>query len=478
MPRRIVILGAGVCGLAAAHRLLEKDPTLDVTLLESEERPGGLARCLTVGDQITDLGPHRIFTELPDVQDFLEDLVGDELEPVQRASRMWLRRGWIEYPPKPLEIMGHLGIPRLALAGGTYVFEKAASLFARESDRRESFESLMTAAFGSDLYSMLVEPYARKVWKVPPSQIHADIARVRVSAGGLDQMVKRLFVPEKQGQLTAVKKFHYLPGGVESLVKKLASGVTRRGGRIEVSSNVEAMKPFRTGHWQVTVAGPDGTRRKLQADAVISTIPLGNLLDMLLPNAPDEDIQRRRGELRFISNYLVCLVLDRPQVTESQWLYFPEKDTVFNRAFEPKNFHRSMGPNGESMIVFEITCHPGDATARRTDKELLNATIRGAERVGLLQRSEIRRTLVHRIPFTYPLYDLEYRSRLSGIWRYLEQWPTLLSSGRQGLFLHNNMDHSIHMGFRSADRVMSGEANPASDFYGEVRRFQKFRIVD
>jgi protoporphyrinogen oxidase len=479
MARRIIILGAGVCGLAAAHRLLEKDPTLDVTLLESEDRPGGLARCLTVGDQVTDLGPHRIFTELPDVQDFLEDLVGDQLETVQRASRMWLRGGWIEYPPKPLEIMAHLGIPRLALAGGSYVFEKAASLFARDSDKRESFESLMIEAFGPDLYKMLVEPYARKVWKVAPSRIHADIARVRVSAGGLDQMVKKLFVPEKQGQLTAVKKFFYLAGGVESLVRKLASGVTDRGGRIQVGRDVQALKPFRTGHWQVTATDAvTGETINHQADAVISTVPLGNLLDMLLVHSPDDDIGRRRGELRFISNYLVCLVLDRPQVTGSQWLYFPEKDTVFNRAFEPKNFHHSMGPKGESMIVFEITCHPGDAISRRSDAELLRATIRGAERVGLLKRGEILRSLVHRIPFTYPLYDLEYRSRLSGIWRYLEQWPTLISSGRQGLFLHNNMDHSIHMGFRSADALAGGGASPAKDFYSEVRRFQKFRIVD
>jgi protoporphyrinogen oxidase len=130
------------------------------------------------------------------------------------------------------------------------------------------------------------------------------------------------------------------------------------------------------------------------------------------------------------------------------------------------------------MIVFEITCHPGDSVSGRSDEELVRATIRGAERVGLLKRDEIVKTLVHRIPFTYPLYDLDYRTRLSRIWRYLEQWPSLISCGRQGLFLHNNMDHSIHMGFRAAERVLEGTDNPAAAFYTEVRRFQKFRIVD
>lgn len=477
--RRILILGAGVCGLAAAYRLLEADPSLDVTILEREERAGGLARSLTINGQVTDLGPHRIFTELPDVQDFLEDLVGPELETVKRSSRMWLRGGWIEYPPKPLEIMKHLGVVRLAGAGASYVFNKAGSLLAGESGRRESFASLMTEAFGPDLYEMLVAPYARKVWKISPSRIHADIARVRVSAGGLDQMVKRLFVREKEGEITAVKKFYYIAGGVENLVKKLRAGVEQRGGKIALVREVTGLREVLGGGIEVAVRHVETNRREtLLADSVVSTIPISDLLGMLLEIHPDDAVQKARGELRYIANFLVCLVVDRPSVTDSQWLYFPEKDTVFNRGYEPKNFHASMGTAEQSMIVLEITCHHGDAIWNKTDEQLIKATIRGVERVGLLNRREIVATHVHRIPFTYPLYDLDYRDRLSRVWRYLEQFPQLISCGRQGLFLHNNMDHSIHMGFRAAARLREGHENPAREFYSEVRRFQKFRIVD
>jgi protoporphyrinogen oxidase len=479
MSRRILILGAGVCGLAAAYRLLENDPTLHVTLLEQEERPGGLARSLTLNGQVADLGPHRLFTELPDVQDFLEDLAGKELEEVTRSSRMWLRGGWIEYPPKPLEIMQHLGIGKLAGAGASYALHKAGALLGGGGNERESFESLMTDAFGPELYNMLVAPYARKVWKVEPSQIHADIARVRVSAGGLDQMVKRLFIPEKEGQITAVKKFYYIPGGVEELVKKLRAGVEQRGGRIELVREVTAIKEFRTGHLQVTAVNREsGKSETHQAENVISTIPISDLLAMLLTQKPDEAVAKARSELRSIANFLVCLVAKRPRVTDAQWLYFPEKDTVFNRGYEPKNFHPSMGTKDQSLIVLEITCHEGDETWNRTDEQLIRATIRGIERVGLLSAKEIAATLVHRIPNTYPLYDLDYRRRLGRVWKYLEQFPQLISSGRQGLFLHNNMDHSIHMGFRAAARLLEGHESPAREFYTEVRRFQKFRIVD
>lgn len=478
MAPRVFILGAGVCGLAAAYRLLENEPDAQVTLLESEDRPGGLARSLTVDGQVTDLGPHRIFTELPDVQAFLEDLAGEQLETVRRSSRMWLQGGWIDYPPKPAEITRHLGIGEVARAGLSYLGHKAARLAGAGRGEPESFESLMRGAFGPELYRLLIAPYARKVWKVPPSEMHADIARVRVSAGGLDQMVRKLLLREKEEKITAVKQFYYIAGGVERLVDKLRAGVEEKGGRIVLRRNVRSLKPTGEGGWRVAARSPEGGNAVYTADTVVSTLPVGELLDMLLPTRPDARIERARAEFRFIENILVCFVVNRPQVTESQWLYFPEKGLLFNRGYEPKNFHRSMGDAERAMIVMEVTCHPGSKISRAPDKQLVRRCLEGLEQTGILNREEVRSTLVHRIPNTYPLYDLGYRDRLEMVWDYLREFPALLSAGRQGLFLHNNMDHSIHMGFRAAERILENPANPGPGFYSEVERFLAFRIVD
>jgi protoporphyrinogen oxidase len=478
MGRRVLVLGGGVCGLAAAWRLLEQDPTRQVTILEREERPGGLARSLTVEGMVADMGPHRIFTELPDVQEFLNDLAGDQLETVRRHSLMWLKGGWVEYPPKPAEMIARLGLGRLGRAGASYVAHKAAALVGADRAREESFESLMIDAFGPELYNLLVGPYAEKVWKMPGAEIHADIARVRVSAGGLDQMVKKLILPEGKGPITAVKKFYYIAGGVERLVHKLRAGVEQRGGRIQLIREVVGIRDYRTGHAEVTATARDtGAREVHQAEEVISTIPVADLLGMLLERSPDGAVASARAGLRTLSNFLVCLAIDRPRVTEAQWLYFPGRDTVFNRGYEPRNFHSSMAPDGRTLLVLEITAHPGDETDRRSDAALLEATLRGLERIGLVERREVIGSLVHRIPQTYPIYDLDYRDRMATICRYLTRFPRIISCGRQGLFLHNNMDHSIHMGFRAAHCVLN-EPDPAAAFYAELRRFQQFRIVD
>ncbi|MBU4398958.1 MAG: FAD-dependent oxidoreductase, partial [Planctomycetes bacterium] len=41
-PRRIAVIGGGIAGLAAAHRLVELDPRCSVTLMEAGPRPGGV----------------------------------------------------------------------------------------------------------------------------------------------------------------------------------------------------------------------------------------------------------------------------------------------------------------------------------------------------------------------------------------------------------------------------------------------------
>jgi protoporphyrinogen oxidase len=479
MSERVLILGAGLCGLAAAWQLLEGDPTLDVTLVEQEPEAGGLARSITLNGQVADMGPHRIFTELPEVKEFLKDLAGDEMELVVRKSQMWLQGGWIEYPPKPLEVMRHLGVGTLAGAGLSFATNKAKALLSPKNTDNESFESIMTEAFGPDLYQLLIGSYARKTWKVPPSQIHGDIARVRVSAGGLDQMIKKLLFGEKPDQITSVKKFHYLPGGVVRLVDKLREGVLSRGGKIELVRQVVDVKEFRTGHLQVLATNKDnGEQEVFHGEKVLSTIPVCDLLGMLLAHQADEKVRQAKDAMRYIANFLVCLVIDRPQVSENQWLYFPEKDTVFNRGYEPKNFHSSMGTADQSMIMLEITCHPGDEIWNKSDKQLINATVKGLEKTGLISRKEVASSLVHRIPFTYPLYDLEYKDRMNLILRYLEQFKNLASIGRQGLFLHNNMDHSIQMGFDAGRAILSQPKSLAKSIYHNVDRYQSFRIVD
>ena len=57
-------------------------------------------------------------------------------------------------------------------------------------------------------------------------------------------------------------------------------------------------------------------------------------------------------------------------------------------------------------------------------------------------------------------------------WEYLGQIPGLFSAGRQGFFLHNNIDHSIHIGLAAAKRLLSDPSAPPKDWYAQIETFR------
>lgn len=468
---RVVILGAGVAGLAAAYRLLQLRPGWEVVLAERESEPGGLAATIRRGDFAADLGPHRLFTELPEIERLLPEIVRpDQVANVPRRSELLLEGHFYRYPVRAMELLRYMGPLRVARLGFSAVAGKLWGL--RHGPR--SFEEAMIRAFGAGAYRLLIESYARKVWKAEPAQLDAEVARVRVSAGGAGRLVKRfLRGGERKGAQTALNRVCSIRGGAEGLVRSLAERVAGAGGSVSTQMDVEGF-------------GWDGARitsvraresAGLPADCVISTIPITDLVRYLQELAPDEQAASAAGGLEFIGMILVALIVKRPSLTPNNWIYFPEERFVFNRAYEPKNFDPSMAPPGRTMAVFEVTARWGSPLWAKTDAEIAEAVRTDAAATGLVRQDEIEEAFAVRISHTYPLYSTGYADRLETIFGYLRRFPNLISTGRQGLFNHNNMDHSMLMGMRAAEYAAEAP-DPAPGWYDGLSQFAHFRIVD
>jgi hypothetical protein len=63
---------------------------------------------------------------------------------------------------------------------------------------------------------------------------------------------------------------------------------------------------------------------------------------------------------------------------------------------------------------------------------------------------------IEKVPFTYPIYKLNYLGELSRNLKALARFHNLLPAGRCGRFWYNNMDHSIGQGLTTADRILRG----------------------
>ena len=84
--RRVVVIGGGISGLAAAHRVLELDPTLNVTLIEASDRLGGILQTEERDGFLLERGPDSFISEKP--------------EAVTLAKRLGLESRLIETNPE------------------------------------------------------------------------------------------------------------------------------------------------------------------------------------------------------------------------------------------------------------------------------------------------------------------------------------------------------------------------------------------
>ncbi len=463
--------------MAAALRLGESGRFAPL-ILEREDQPGGLAKSLHFKGVSTDLGPHRLHTELPEVEALVSSVAAPSLYKVQRRSRIFLRGKFLNYPPSPLETAAHLGVSRVARFGASMAF----GAIKPRSSAPETYESLMRRAFGSSLYEFMLRPYSQKVWKTDPAQIHPDTARVRVSAGSLAKMISGLIRREKRGSETALREFRYVKGGVETLVRHLVENARKAGAELRISNSVDAIElhPDSTQRRFRAMAVRTCTDERLETDALISTVPLPVLLGQLLPSLPELAAAREAASgLTYLNIIFVCVIVKRKIISGDNWLYFPEPEWIFNRAYESKSFDPEMGPEDRSVLCVELTCRPGDATDRETDENLAREVIAQMVKTGLFHADEVDERLVYRLRYGYPLYSLDYRERLNAIFAGLRSISNLLTAGRQGLFNHNNTDHSIFMGLRAADALLADDGrSPAERWYETVEQFKHFRIVD
>lgn len=477
LQQRIVILGAGLAGLACAARLTELGYE-DITVLEKEPHAGGLAVSIDFKGHRSDLGPHRIHSEIDRVLDFLNEWVGGDLITTPRKSRMLHRNRFIKYPPGLKDAITHFGIINMT----KFLFSWAATRIGRRifpPDHR-SFESVMEFSFGEALYREIIKPYAEKTWGIPASDISEEVAGARVSAGGLVEQARRLFFEEKRGRETSLKEFLYTRGGIQTLSDTLKNKCSEKGVKFLFNREVTGIEKMENDAWKITASRPDGRETEKEADACFSTIPLPDLVRFLSEHTDsDESLAAMAAvsELKYLAMILIFPRIKKPLIGPDSWLYFPDREIIFNRAYEAKNFDINLAPEKETMICLEVTAHREDETWNKPDDEIAGRALSDLVKTGLVSEDEIIDADTRRLTHAYPIYSANYRKRVETAFSFLREFPGLFTLGRQGLFHHNNMDHSIYEGLLAADYLHEKE-RPAAAWYDDSGQFRKLRIVD
>jgi protoporphyrinogen oxidase len=461
MSKHVVILGGGLAGLSCGYELVQRGHR--VTVLEREAHVGGMASSfIEDGEEYwtQDFGPHRFHSQDQNLIEHVRDILGDNIVTAQRLSRIVMFNKFFHYPLVASNALKNM--PRhlvvKALLDYAWVRFLDSTRLRRFSDR--DFESWVTRRFGKTLYRLFFGQYTEKAWGMHPSQISSDWASQRITLLNLWDTIKKTLQRPDAGDTprTLVRSFIYPKyGGIGELPRGYARRIEESGTGSQVLTNAPAVRIHRDGMRVTGIEYGKHKRLMIDADEYVSTIPVTALAKALAPRAPDHLIQRVNA-LEYVSIVFVYLKLNRPSVSPDSWVYLPEKHLTIHRISEFKNFSPYCAPKDKTMICAEITCRRGDEIWRASAEKLQEIAEKDLISVGLIGPGEVLEAQIRKIPFAYPVYDLEYRNNLQPVMDYVHDLQNIRTTGRQGNFRYNNMDQSVEMGRKLGIELATGES--------------------
>lgn len=464
--RRVVVVGGGIAGLAAANALVRSPDRPAITLLEQSSRFGGKILTERVDDFVIEAGPDSFLSVKPRGIGLATEL---GLADVLRGPTPQRRRAFVlsrnRLHPLPEGLSG-LVPSRLGPVFGSALLSPAGKLrFAsdlmirpREGDDDESLAAFIRRRLGSDAYDRLIEPLMAGIYAGDGERLSLAATFPKLREGELahGSLIRGVWAARKaaaaNGQATGTPRPAFLTpaGGLGDLVEALTTSLAKAGVELRTRAGVASVRAGfgEADHpYQVVLTSGD----VIEADAVILAAPtfaVGKMVKDLNEFLASELLGIPHGSSAIVSlayrrsqvahpldghGYIIPRIERRPALAATwvsqKWAGRAPADTVLLRVF--------LGRFGEENVL------------SRTDDELISlAQAELAETIGV--SGEPILTRVARWPWAMPQYVLGHLDRVARIETEVQRHPGLALAGNG------------YRGVGIPDVIASGEAAASS----------------
>ncbi len=410
---------------------------------------GGIARTEIHDGYRFDIGGHRFFTKVSEVESFWREILGPDFIKVPRLSRIYYNNRFFSYPLEPFNALRNVG-----LIESTRIMMSYLKWRLRPGPVEENFEQWVTNRFGRRLYEKFFKTYTEKVWGIPCTQIRADWAAQRIKGISLmSAVLNALTRSNNSKQSTLIREFDYPRLGPGMMWEKCRDAVVEAGGDVRMETEVVGLE--RDG-MRVTAAlvrqGDEIVR--LTGDNFLSTAPLNELIEMFDPSPPPP-VRKAAAGLAYRDFLIVCLIVRGRDSFPDNWIYIHTPGMRVGRIQNFRNWSPEMVPDSEmSSVGMEYFCNEGDDLWEMDNPDLIALASRELEQLGLASAGSVQDGHVIRQQKAYPVYDAEYRGHLDVIRGWLTGLSNFQTIGRNGMHRYNNQDHSMLTAMLAVKNVM------------------------
>jgi protoporphyrinogen oxidase len=459
------ILGAGPAGLSAAYVLAGH--CAPGIVFEADGTVGGISKTGVYKGYRFDLGGHRFFTKLKPIEELWRQTLNGDFLTRPRLSRIYYNSRFLAYPLQARDVVRRLGLVESALCALSYLCQAW-----RRHENAETFEEWVTIRFGKRLYNAFFKSYSEKVWGIPGSEIRSLWAAQRIKNFSLGKAILSILGLGREHVTTLIEEFKYPRFGPGQMWETFARNLERSGIPIRLKERCESIR-HRDGRVESVVIRTNGSVYEYAVDAVLSSIPLQELIFSLDPPPPPEVLEAAH-RLRYRDLCLVALMTTEAEPFPDNWIYLHDPETRAGRVQNYGAWSADMVQPGTTCLGVEYFCFRGDDIWTMSDEEAVALAKEELARIGLIDPDQVFDGVKVLVPNAYPMYDSTYEEAVDVLRVYLEGFANLKTFGRNGLHRYNNQDHSMWTGILSALNLVTGtnhdvwSVNTDSDYLEEA----------
>ena len=466
--RQIVVIGGGISGLAAAHRLKEIDPATHVTLLEASDRLGGVLQTVHSDGFLVERSADSFITLMPWATSLCRRIgFDDQLIPTRDGMRraFVVREGQICQVPdgfvlmRPDRLWPILTTPILSWQGKARLACEAL-VPARRDEADESVASFVRRRLGREAFERIVQPLLGGIYTADPELLSMaatmpQFVEQEQTHGGLIRAAWKMKGNRKaassggQGQSGARYGMFVTPReGLSSFVAAVAASLPQ--GTVQLNRPAKSLVQCADGRWEVAI---EGGHAPLEADGVIVATPASHAARLVAD--VDSRLADELSAIPMAGTAVVSLGYRRDQIKhplDGFGLVVPaiEGRQIIAASFSSVKYE-GRAPDGSVLVRVFIGGALQEELAARDDDELIRiATGELAELLGVSGAPNF--SLIARWPATMPQYHVGHIDRIDAI--------EARTASISGLELAGNayrgvgIPQCIHSGESAAERVL------------------------